>query len=112
MALIQDLSKAQIAFQIAGADPDQFLVIRYRGSEGLCQLYRFEIELATTEPSISFDAIVGQAAVLSVNTPYGERWFHGVVARFEMTGETAEQNYFRVELVPALWLLTHRYNSR
>ena len=29
-----------------------------------------------------------------------------------MTGETVGQDYFRAELVPAVWLLTHRYNSR
>lgn len=112
MALTRDLSQAQLAFQVTGGAPDQFLVIRYRGTEGLCQLYRFEIDLAADADALAFDDIVGQAAVLSIATPAGERWFHGIVSRFEMTGETADQLYFRVELVPAVWLLTHRYNSR
>ncbi|MCH7478764.1 MAG: hypothetical protein IIA14_11785, partial [SAR324 cluster bacterium] len=50
--------------------------------------------------------------VLGINSAYGERWFHGVIGRFEMTGESPDQMYFRAELVPSLWLLTHRYNSR
>ncbi len=112
MALIRDLSRAQLAFTLEGGEPDQFLVMKYRGSEGLGQLYRFEIELASGEEQIAFDDIVGKAAVLSINTDWGSRWFHGIVGRFEMTGETADQTYFRAELVPALWLLTHRYNSR
>lgn len=112
MALIRDLSKAQIAFQVEGGAIDQFLVTRYSGTEGLCQLYRFEIELVTSETAIEFDSVVGKPATLSANTDFGVRYVHGIVSRFEMTGETADQMYFRAELVPSLWLLTHRYHSR
>ncbi len=112
MALVRDMSESQIAFVVGEGTPDQFSVRRYAGSEGLCQLYRFEIELASTEETVEFDTIVGKPATLTVNTDYGERWFHGVIARFEMTGETTDLTYYRAELVPAVWLLTHRYNSR
>ena len=112
MALMRDLSQAQLAFQVAGGEVDRFLVIRYRGTEGLCQLYRFEIELVSTEQAVGFDEIVGKPAALSINTENGQRYFHGIVSRFELTAETAEQNYYRAELVPSVWLLTHRYNSR
>lgn len=112
MARATDMSQAQIAFQVEGGDVDQFQVMRYRGTEGLNQLYRFEIELAATDEAVALDSIVGKSAVLTINAAHGETWFHGVVARFEMTGQTVGQTYFRVELVPALWLLTHRYNSR
>lgn len=112
MALIRDLSRAQLAFQIEGGAVGQFSVVRYRGAEGLCQLYRFEIELASSPEETALEDMVGKSAVLSINTDWGQRWFHGIVSRFEMKGETADQVYYRAELVPALWLLTHRYNSR
>ncbi len=112
MALTQDLSQAQLVFQLEGGEKDQFLVVRYRGVEGLCQLYRFEIELSCVSETIAFDDVVGKAGVLSVETESGTRWFHGIVSRFEITGETSGQTYFRAELVPEVWLLTHRYNSR
>jgi uncharacterized protein involved in type VI secretion and phage assembly len=112
MPLVQDLSQGQIAFQVADAPADQFQVIRYRGTEGLCQLYRFEVELASTEMNIALADMVGKAAVLSINTDRGERWFHGIVSRFELANHTVEQAYYRAELVPAAWMLTHRYNSR
>ena len=112
MALVRDLSSAQLAFQVAGGEVDRFHVVRYCGTEGLCQLYRFEIELVSVETAFAFDDVVGKSAVLSINTAQGQRWFHGVISRFEMTGETSGQTYFRTELVPAVWLLTHRYNSR
>lgn len=113
MALAQDLSRAQLAFQVKGTSLDDFLVLRYRGREGLCQLYRFEIELASPAQTVpDFGTIVGKPATLSVNSPYGTRWFHGIVSRFEMTGETVDQSYYVAEVVPTVWLLTHRYGSR
>ncbi len=112
MAIARDLSRAQLAFQVTGRDVDEFSVIRFKGSEGLCQLYRFEIDLASPSPGAPLTGIVGKPAVLSINTSSGEKWFHGIVGRMEMTGETVGQTYFRAELVPALWLLTHRYCSR
>ena len=62
MALIRDKSKAQLAFQVEGGGLDQFLVVRYRGSEGLCQLYRFEIELTSSEEGVAFNDVVGKPA--------------------------------------------------
>ena len=56
MDLVRDLSSAQIAFQVAGGDVDQFPVIRFRGTEGLCQLYRFEIELVNADDRIGFSS--------------------------------------------------------
>ncbi|MCK4341528.1 MAG: type VI secretion system tip protein VgrG [Phycisphaerae bacterium] len=112
MPLVEDRSMSQLAFQLAGGDADRFQVARYRGTEGLCQLYRFELELITTDTAVAFDEIVGKAAVLSINTVNGERWFHGIVSRFELTNQTEGQTYFRAELVPGIWLLTHRHNSR
>ena len=112
MALVRDLSSAQLAFQVAGGSVDQFDVVRYRGTEGLCQLYRFEIELVTDEEQISFDDVVGKPGVLSINSDTGTKWFHGIVSQFEFTGEADGRMKFRAELVPAVWLLTHRYNSR
>jgi hypothetical protein len=38
MAVVRDLSRAQLAFEVSAGDPDQFLVVRFR-ARGLCQLY-------------------------------------------------------------------------
>ena len=112
MALARDLSDSQLTFLPEGGEPDQFLVLRYRGTEGLCQLYRFEIELSTEDEQVVLDDFVGLAATLSVATADGERPFHGIISRLELTGQTDDFYYYRAELVPQVWLLTHRYNSR
>ncbi len=112
MARTLDTSRGQLAFAVDGVGADLFQVIRYRGREGLCQLYRFEVELASSDSLEALDNLVGKPAVLSINTPNGERWFHGIISRFAITGQTTGQTYYRAELVPSLWLLTHRYSSR
>jgi Rhs element Vgr protein len=112
MAIIRDLSRAQLVFEVEGGAPDQFIVLRYRGTEGLSQLYRFEIELSSDEPEVAFDDVVGKPAILSINAQGGTRFFHGLVSRFEVTNQVNDRTYFRAELVPHAWLLTHRYNSR
>lgn len=105
----EDLSQSQMYFKLKEGDADQFHVMRYRGTEGLCQLYRFEIEVVSVDDAALTQDIVGRAAVLGLGD--GAAWFHGLVSRFEMTGEGVDQTYYRIELVPPLWLLTHRSNS-
>ncbi|MBK8268671.1 MAG: type VI secretion system tip protein VgrG [Planctomycetes bacterium] len=117
MPLVRDMSQAQLAFTVAGGADDQFSVTRFRGTEGLCQLYRFEIEMVTAFDIGDFSTIVGKAAVLTVHCVHGARYFHGVVSRLELIGERpgpsgGASHAYRAELVPQLWLLTHRYNSR
>ena len=115
----EDTSQALMAFQIDGGPADQFEVVRYRGTEGLCQLYRFEIDLVCRAVDVvqSLDDVVGKPAVLSLWL-LPQRWFHGIVSRFELINQsydTADESTwitFRAELVPALWLLSHRYDSR
>ncbi|MCP4247585.1 MAG: type VI secretion system tip protein VgrG [bacterium] len=112
MSVEHDISEAQLAFEVDGLSADQLLVVRYCGTEALAQLYRFDVEVATSESELYLDDIVGRAAKLTVSTAFGDRWFHGIVSRFELTGESPDQRYFRAELVPEVWLLTQRYDSR
>jgi len=112
MARDRDFSEGQIAFHVEGVPEGEIQVIRYRGTEGLNQLYRFEIELAVGQGDLLLNDLVGKAAVLSINSAQGETWFHGILARFELTGEVRGVLTYRADLVPSLWLLTHRYHSR
>lgn len=120
MALLRDLSASQLVFQVAGGTIDQFQVIRYRGTEGLCQLYRFDVDVACSA-DVDVSAIMGSAATLSINSASGEKYFHGIVSRFELTDDSDRSDtgsvtyhdcYYRIELVPTVWLLSHRYQSR
>src|SRR5215475_5520142 len=112
MALMKELDATHMILQIIGGDIDQFDVIRYRGTEGLSQLFRFEVDVACDDPDLDIDKIVGTAAVLRIDTTFGDRLFHALITRFETHGRSPEQAFFRVELMPRFSLLTHRYQSR
>ena len=94
MALMEATEQSALVFQLEGGDANQFEVLRYRGCEGLCQLYRFEIEVSCIESELDFDQIVGQAASLQVTTEVGGRVFRGIVSRFEHTGQSSDLAYF------------------
>ena len=65
MPLAEDRSQAPLTFQVVGLDADRFQVVRFRGTEGLCQLYRFEIDLVSSDTSIALNDIVGKDVVES-----------------------------------------------
>ena len=99
-------------FKLASGQDQDFTVMRFRGTEGLCQLYRFEIELESTLAGIDVAAAVGDSAALSFHDGQNTRFFHGVVSRFEIVEQTEQTSFYRAELVPQFWLLTQRYRSR
>jgi len=111
-AMVRDFSQAQIAFSLIGGSPNEFQVRRFRGTEGMSQLFRFEIDLACVDPDVPLSDPIGRAARLTISGENGPRHFHGIIGRFENTGEGPADCHYRAELVPQMWLLTHRYDSR
>ncbi|MHC5110534.1 MAG: type VI secretion system Vgr family protein [Planctomycetota bacterium] len=111
MAMIRELSEAQIAFEVSDLDAGQFQVTRYRGMEGLSRLYRFEIQLSSSS-EVAFDQVIQKQAILRFTTGNGERIFHGIINKFEVSDETTDLLYYHAEFVPSIWLLTNKYGSR
>lgn len=107
------LGHEKIRFAVAGGSSDEFTVLRYRGVEGLSQLFRFDLELrcAVVRPDMR-DLIGRSAALLIESGAQTWRWFHGLVQRFDVLEEVDGVTLCRVELVPNLWQLTQRYGSR
>ena len=92
--------------------PDELRVVRVSGSEGLSELFTFQVELAARDGEIDLDSVVGVPAQLDIYYAEGTRSVFGIVSRFEqgVAGETFTPYY--VELVPTVWLLTQRSKSR
>src|SRR5262249_11226151 len=106
---------AKLTFQIEGDVVEHFRVVRYCGVEGLCQLYRFEIEVVSDDND-ALPSIMGKpGAKLGIDPPYGKNCSPGFVSRAERLGDSGGRpnlTYYRLELMPKIWLLTQRYNSR
>jgi type VI secretion system secreted protein VgrG len=100
---------------------DFFLARRLRATEGLSQLFRFELELFHEEPQPGTKAtivdpkkILGQSVALQVeqrdtNT---KRLFNGVVSEFVQGGRDNRFTNYEVVIVPDVWLLTQKSQSR
>jgi type VI secretion system secreted protein VgrG len=111
MVLIRKSQEADFIFQAAGYDGD-LRVIQFQGSEGVSELFRFRIELASLDPAIDFDAVVGKAGLLRIYYPDGQRYINGRVLAFDHVREGTEYTYYECLLVPVIRFLKYRHDCR
>jgi type VI secretion system secreted protein VgrG len=91
---------------------DALTLVDFRGSEGLSQLYTYELFLSVKSgKSISFDQILGQQVTVTLGLENNtKRYFSGIcntIAEGLFLGAR-----FRVTVVPNFWLLTRKVRSR
>ena len=98
-------------FQIEGLS-DELRVVRFDGHEGVSQLFQFEITVVCEAGDLAFDDIVGSAAVLTFRVGDEPRHVHGLIASFEQGEEGKRRTAYRAVLVPFVWRLRHRRDSR
>ena len=93
---------------------DILLLTGLQGSESISQLFNFQLDLlAEAQNKVRFEDIVGQNVTAQMRLPNGEqRYFSGLVKRFSQGGRDKTFVRFRAELVPKLWLLTKKIQSR
>jgi type VI secretion system secreted protein VgrG len=112
MAVIRARNISSYTLKIGSFNTEKFKVIRFSGIEGISELFQFNLELASSDGEIDFEAIIGEPAALTIYGPKGKRYLHGVVSLFEHTGKERKLWRYRAEIVPAAWMLTRRYNCR
>lgn len=98
--------------------PDALLLEKLSGTEALSALFSFQLDLLAEE-EVSFDELLGQPATVTISLPnQTKRFVQGIVVRLTQGGRVAVADgtstfiRYRAELVPKLWLLTRRTNSR
>lgn len=84
------------------------------GEEGIGRLFRFRLDLASSEPAIAANDILGKAVTCKIalkDKP--PRFINGYVVRFG-PGEAKTRDYTRyvAEIVPWLWFLSHTTDCR
>ena len=100
--------------------PDVLLLQQFSGSEFLSRLFRFQLELlAESSTDIAFDQILGQSVTVTLQMPDGSpRYINGIVNRFSQGQQvpspmgSAFFTRYQAEIVPQLWLLTRKAQSR
>lgn len=99
------LEGAEPAMTLSGATSTPIAIARLSGGEAISSLYRYEVELAGAPAA--FESFLGRELTATLPLPDGTaRHVSGICARVSQgTGQ-------RLELVPKLWLLTRRAQSR
>jgi type VI secretion system secreted protein VgrG len=90
-----------------------FEVLGFSGSEGISELYAFEIDLVTRSRAIDFSAMVGRPARLTIAGRQGTaRHVVGVIVRFEVVAALPARTVCRAVLGAPQFTLTLRRKLR
>src|SRR5262245_31599244 len=94
--------------------PDALLLVGFSGQEALSQLFHFQLDLlAENRREVPFDRLLGQPVAVQLALPGGEkRHVHGLCNRVTQGARGKTFTAYRLGLVPQLWLLTKRVQSR
>jgi type VI secretion system secreted protein VgrG len=93
---------------------DVLLLQSFQGKEGISQLYHFQCEcLSERTTFVEADKIIGEKVTITVyQVDSKPRFFNGIVSRFSLSRSDNRFNYYTLEMVPQLWLLTRTADCR
>src|SRR6476659_4666121 len=92
---------------------DVLVLTSFTGQEDLSRLFSFRLEMLSKKDDLKPQSIVGKNVSFFVRFPdESERYFNGVVNRFEFAGSHDRGCLYRAEVVPWLWFLTRTSDCR
>ncbi len=100
---------------------DVLMLIGFRGHEAISEPYTFELDLVaefSEVEKVAFDKLIGKAVTVFLKVPNSMentdpyRPINGICVRFAEGGEDEEFKHYKMEIVPQLWLLTKKTQSR
>lgn len=104
--------KSRIAELKTPLGKDELVLTRFDGSEGLSELFTYNIEALSETQDVNFDGALGGKCTVSVKSHDQTRHFNGMLVEAQWTG--AREGYFSYRLVlrPWLWLLSRVSDCR
>jgi type VI secretion system secreted protein VgrG len=110
MASGTDLTLFTLA--IEGVDSDLSVAL-FEGTEGISELFAFQLDITSTDAGIEPDSAVGAKSTLTIATEgQTPRYVSGIVSRFELGEQTEKTAVYRATLVPSMFRLLYRHDSR
>jgi type VI secretion system secreted protein VgrG len=113
------LSQANRPLQVTTPLGENALVIAgFRGREELNNLFSFELDLlAVNSAPIDFSRLIGSEVTVKVAIPGNDtdqqwRYLSGICASLSQGDRNERFTAFYAEIVPKLWLLTQKVQSR
>ena len=93
---------------------DALLLVGFAGEEAISRPFHFDLELiAENDREIAFDKLLGQKLSVVLTLPdERKRYFDGICRRVIQGERDKDFTAYRVEMVPRLWLLSRKVQSR
>jgi type VI secretion system secreted protein VgrG len=92
---------------------DKLVLIRFHASEGLGELFEYQIEALSEEENIDFDKALGQGCTLKIDAYEGKkRIFNGILTHAQWVGKAEDYYRYRLTLRPWFYLLGYRADCR
>ncbi len=93
--------------------PDVLLLRSFTGTEGMSQIFRFRLDMLSTDFNINFDDIVGKRVTIRILLEDGSyRYLNGYISRFAQLPVEGHLARYEAEMVPWLWFLTRAADCR
>ncbi len=106
-------NETRFTFESFALAEDTFGVVSFTGSEGLSQLYSFDINLISDNPNLDMQAILQDRAVFRIHrSDKSVVRFNGLVVEFDLIRAVGDCYLYRALLVPALWRLTLTHHNQ
>jgi len=107
------LTEKKFSFESKAVSADTFGVVEFVGTEGLSQLYQFDITLVSERADIDLDMIMQEPASFYIFRPDGSKVpFHGIINQCDLERAIGGYYLYRVVLVPKLWWLTLTHHNQ
>ncbi|MCI0464063.1 MAG: type VI secretion system tip protein VgrG [Gemmataceae bacterium] len=92
---------------------DVLLIESLEGTEGMSQLFRFQLVLVSEKRDIALNDLVGQNVTLALELAGRQfRFINGFVSRFSQGDVDTRVAHYYMEVVPWLWFLTRTTDCR
>ncbi len=92
---------------------DVLLIESLEGTEGMSQLFRFQLVLVSEKRDIALNALVGQNVTIAIELAERKvRYINGFVSRFSQGDVDSRAAHYYMEVVPWLWFLTRTTDCR
>ena len=111
MATIADaLKESKIKFSILGTEY-QIAVDRFHTGEKISAPFDVSLSLIS-EDQIKAADVVEKPGLLTVVGHTGDRYFHGVISQFMLSGKNGRFYLYQAKLVPSIWFMMLNQDCR
>lgn len=93
------------------ANGNELSVYEFKVRERISELFEAQIKLVS-EQEFSFEEIIGKTALLTLESPEGDRYLNGMIHRFMLAGSRGRFFVYEAHVVPQVHLLTLRRDCR